>query len=568
MRKILLLVFIYAAIYTQAQNVIHKELLGRPTDHSITVEMFFDSEVDVAVTYGPSPSNLLNQTNWQTVAAGDSAEIIINGLQADTKYFYAVIYKNKGASNYITRPTYSFNTQRKTGSGFTFVVQADPHLDASSDTALYRTCLQNQLDDKPDFMIDLGDFLMTDKLKNANKIVPKDTIPYRCKLLRSYYENITHSVPLFIALGNHEGEAKWNLNNTPNNIAIWGTQERKKYFLNPEPDQFYTGDTLDHTFIGKRENYYSWTWGDALFIVIDPYWYTGPKPDSLHGWGWTLGKVQYDWLKTTLENSKSPFKFVFSHQIIGGDPEGRGGVEFADRYEWGGKNIDGTEGFATNRPGWDKPIRQLLEENRVTIFFHGHDHFFGKQDKNCLVYQETPQPSLPNFQNSSAADYGYFQGQILPNAGHIKVSVDSNGVKVEYIRAYLPKNETPTRKNKDISATYYIGKINCYDSLSTGVPVIWNKNYADELVYPNPFEQETTIEFSVKSANRITLQIFDEQGHLVRNLFQTNLLNVGKYQVVWDGKDGNGNTLSAGIYWYKISENSIFKSSGKIILNK
>jgi uncharacterized protein (UPF0216 family) len=44
-----------------------------------------------------------------------------------------------------------------------------------------------------------------------------------------------------------------------------------------------------------------------------------------------------------------------------------------------------------------KPVKELLRENRVNIFFHGHDHFFGKQEKDCLVYQETPQPSHPNY---------------------------------------------------------------------------------------------------------------------------------------------------------------------------
>jgi hypothetical protein len=195
--------------------------------------------------------------------------------------------------------------------------------------------LKNQLEDKADFMIDLGDFLMTDKLKNAAGVIPFDTIPYRCKMLRTKYEISSHSTPLFISMGNHEGEAGWNLNGTANNIAVWGTNERKKYFPNPYPDGFYTGDTITHNFVGKRQNYYAWTWGDALFIVLDPYWYTTPKPDANHGWYWSLGKVQYDWLRKTLETSKSKFKFVFAHQIIGGTPEGRGGYEVADLYESG-----------------------------------------------------------------------------------------------------------------------------------------------------------------------------------------------------------------------------------------
>jgi hypothetical protein len=433
--------------------------------------------------------------------------------------------------------------------------------------------LQNQLEDNPDFMIDLGDFLMTDKLKRTNvtpNIIPHDTIPYRCKLLRSKYETICHSVPLFIALGNHEGESGWNLTGTSENIAVWDTNERKKYFLNPAPDGFYTGDATTYNFVGQRESYYSWTWGDALFIVIDPYWFTSPKPTATTGWRWTLGQAQYNWLRTTLENSTAKFKFIFSHQIVGGDPDGRGGVEFANLYEWGGNNQDGTPGFATNRPGWYKPIKELLTENKVTTFFHGHDHFFGKQEKDCLIYQETPQPSHSSTTAngvSYAAGYGYLEGTILPNTGHIRVTVSPNGVLTEYVRTYLPVSENVTRHNKDVSSSYFIGTTNCY-TLGSNSPMIWNSNYKDEIVYPNPFSKETTIEFSLNTTEKVSISIYNELGQLIKNLLQENSINSGKFQVIWDGMNNSGANVANGTYFYKISTESGVIKSGKIILKR
>jgi hypothetical protein len=387
-------------------------------------------------------------------------------------------------------------------------------------------------------------------------------------LLRSFYQTSTHSVPLFIALGNHEGEAGWNLNGSSNNIAVWDAQERKKYFLNPGPDTFYTGDTTNNAYIGVRENYYAWVWGDALFIVLDPYWYTNLKPDSLNGWRWTLGKTQYDWLKETLENSTAKFKFVFAHQLVGGDPQGRGGVEFADRYEWGGSNLDGTPGFAANRPGWYKPIKDLLTENRVTIFFHGHDHLYDQQVKDCMVYQETPQPSLPNFNNTSAAAYGYVTGQIINNSGHLRVTVNATGITVEYVRAYLPASENATRHNKDVSATYYIAATNCYDSLNTGVPVLWNNTYSDELVYPNPFSDKTKITFTHTQPEVMDISVFNVAGQLVRKLLNGSLVQPGKFDMLWDGKDGYGNILNAGTYFLRIKGELSGEKSEKIILTK
>ncbi len=564
-----LLCILFTYINSYAQTVTFKELLGRPTDNSVSIQLFFDDTVEVRVEYGTSPGVYANQTTWQSYAKNKPVDILLSGLQSNTKYYYRVNHRYPGNSTLTLRPEFTFHTQRSVGSTFSFIVQADPHLDSSSDTALYRRCLRNQLDDNPDFMIDLGDFLMTDKLKNSSNIVPFDTIPYRCKLLRSYYETSGHSVPLYIALGNHEGEAGWYNNGTANNIAVWNSNERKKYFNNPFPNNFYSGDTTNNNYIGQRENYYSWQWGDALFIVIDPYWYTSPKPTATTGWRWTLGKTQYDWLKMTLENSSANYKFIFSHQIIGGDPDGRGGVEFADLYEWGGNNLDGTPGFATNRPGWYKPIKDLLTEHHVSIFFHGHDHFFGKQEKDCLIYQETPQPSLPIFTGTTVASgYGYLSGQILPNTGHLRVTVGSNGLQVDYVRAFLPTQETATRHNKDISATYFIGPVNCYDSLTTGVPVLWNSNYDDELICPNPFTNEAKIEFTVNSSEKMDLFIFNQNGQLVRKLIAGSIVQAGKFEIIWDGKDYLGNTLSSGMYWYSIKGESNKQKTGKIILSK
>lgn len=551
-----------------AQTLQHPELLGRPTDSSITVQLIFTDSAEVRVQYGTVSGAYPFQTPWQIFADSVPAEIVINGMQPNTKYFYRVRHRIPGDTAVTTRPEYSFHTQRAPGSAFTFVVQADPHLDASSDTALYRLCLQNQKDDNPDFMIDLGDFLMTDKLKNTSNVIPYDTIPYRCKLLRSFYETECNAVPLFIANGNHEGEAGWNLDGTPNNIAVWNSNERKKYFLNPYPDNFYTGDTTNNQYIGQRGNYYEWKWGNAQFFVLDPYWYTDPKPDSLHGWRWTLGQTQYNWLKTELQNSTSTFKFVFSHQLVGGDPQGRGGVERADFYEWGGANIDTTPGFAANRPGWYKPLKDLLTENRVNIFFHGHDHFFGEQQKECMVYQETPQPSLPNFNYpQQAAQYGYLQGLIVANSGHLRVTVDSVGTMVEYVRVYLPADTDATHHNKDVAATYFIGSVNCYDSTATGTPIIWNSNYVDQLVFPNPFSNETKIQFSLSESENVNLDVYNNEGKLVRRLIAGNKILSGKFTVVWDGRDGYGNDLANGIYYYSLLGGKT-KSSGKIILSR
>lgn len=69
--------------------------------------------------------------------------------------------------------------------------------------------------------------------------------------------------------------------------------------------------------------------------------------------------------------------------------------------------------------------------------------------------------------------------------------------------------------------------------------------------YPNPFNPATTIRYSVPTASRVELKIYNALGQLVKTLvdgYQTT----GEYAAVWDGKDGDSNLLASGIYFYRI----------------
>ena len=73
----------------------------------------------------------------------------------------------------------------------------------------------------------------------------------RAQLHRSFYDLITGSVPLFLTIGNHEGEWGTNLNGTPQDYAIWDTQYRNMYFPDPAPDSFFSGDSQQYDLDGN-----------------------------------------------------------------------------------------------------------------------------------------------------------------------------------------------------------------------------------------------------------------------------------------------------------------------------
>jgi len=319
------------------------------------------------------------------------------------------------------------------------------------------------LADAPDFHVDLGDTFMCEKfstpLTNVVQPCPDEaTVVNRYIYERANFGLMAHSVPLFLVNGNHDGELGYLLGDAGQDIPTWATLARHTYYLNPTPDSFYSGDSLVEPYVGERAAWYSWQWGDALFVVLDPFWNTTVKSNT-NSWVWTLGDRQYQWLSDTLSSSTATFKFVFLHNLVGGlQGQMRGGVEAAPYYEWGGDNEDGGSGFAQQRPGWAKPIHQVLVDNNVTVVFHGHDHLYAKQELDGIVYQEVPQPSAINTTSgpSLAQTYNYVSGTILSSTGHMRVTVTPAQVTADYVRSWLPADESSQQQNGQVDDSWVV----------------------------------------------------------------------------------------------------------------
>jgi phosphodiesterase/alkaline phosphatase D-like protein len=438
------------------------ELVGRPTDSSITINLMTGQGLEAYVEYGTISGVYAGSTASASFSDG-IVEVVLSGLSPDTSYYYRVRYRPIGSTaTFLSRGEHTFHTQRPRTGTFTFVVQSDSHqgYPAFYSDQLYGVTINNIAGEKPDFLLDLGDAVSTDDATETQATVRQKYLNQRLS-----FDAAAHSMPVFLVLGNHENEEGWNLDdfgaNRQNSLPVLGANARKRFFLNPAPGgTFYTGntDTLaeldgDH----YREDYYSFEWGNALFVVIDPYWYTMRKPfagsmggehnDEVVGdrWDWTLGDQQYRWLKQTLTSSTAKFKFVFAHQMTGGNSDyGRAGAAGAKYCEWGGYDLDGvTRSFASHRPGWDKPIHRVLVDANVSAFFHGHDHVFAKESLDGIVYQEVPHAANPAYGtgfDTNPTDYP--QSSLVANSGHLRVTVAPAKVTVDYVRSFLPGDGT------------------------------------------------------------------------------------------------------------------------------
>ena len=450
------------------------ELVGLPTDSSVVINIIPNSAIEYYYEYGKTSGALNLQTGYFSAGANEVSEVEITGLDENTEYYYRLKYHAPGdeMDDWVTRDEHSFWTQRPVGNDFTFTITSDIH-DQSGGATNFGRAINNIALDNPDFHVDLGDTFMVDGA-TSQSTVNTAYLQYRAT---NAFGLIGADTPIFLSSGNHEEEEGWNLDDTPFSIGVGSIQARKMYYPTPIEGDFYTGNIdplgyIDEATYGDelREDYYAWEWGDALFVVIDPFQYTMELPyspgmagegydDSQTGdqWTWTLGETQFGWLKNVLQTSNAKYKFVFSHQMVGGIPDEsvsggagyvRGGAEAAGYFEWGGLNANGTEGFAANRDAEDfgsTPIHQMFLEYGVSAYFHGHDHQYVYERRDNIVYQEMPSAGgMTGFSGiySEGVYDDYETISIVQSPGYLRLSVGSENTLVEYVSSASGTNGT------------------------------------------------------------------------------------------------------------------------------
>ena len=411
-------------------------VLGRPTGNSVTVNVLSAAAIEAYFELATATGGDARKTPAFSAAAGVPVEVLLDQLKPNQAYVYRFLYRKPGEARFVEGEKQVFHTARASGSKFVFELQGDSHPERSRQFSAdaYAQTLRAAAADAPDFYLTIGDDFSVDTLP----VVNAHTVMQRYLVQRPFLSLVGRSAPVFLVNGNHEQAAAYNLDGTPNNVAVWAQTARNRLFPQPASDAFYSGDKTPVPHIGLLRDYYAWTWGDALFVVIDPYWHSKRPVDNVYGggeknrdlWQVTLGDEQYRWFKQTLESSKAKYKFVFAHHVLG---TGRGGIEQAGLYEWGGKDRHGEDQFAQRRPGWALPIHQLMVKNGVTIFFQGHDHLFARQQLDGVIYQTLPSPANP-YEDLRSFASAYRSGEVLSGIGRVRVTVAPEKVRVDYVR--------------------------------------------------------------------------------------------------------------------------------------
>ena len=356
--------------------------------------------------------------------APDIAQWTVTGLSPGRRYLYQVSVAGDGGPADVLYAG-SAATAAAPGTPFSFAIIADPHIEPRDPVPPGTTVIDDGYGDmeatllavsaqvaaaNPDFLIDLGDML--DYHVFGFNAPPPDAswarlgyLNYR-RLLGDTVGNAAH----FPVIGNWDGESGCN---TPDEIQR-SLSQRLLYAPGPGAATYPEGGSANG-------DYYAFTWGDALFVVLNVMTYTPTchllyddpgLPDD-----WTLGAAQMAWLRQTLAAATSRWRLLFIHHAVGGAA--------ADTYD----TAYGRGGGQAAHVGEQAQIHALMVQYGVQIFFYGHDHVFTDVVVDGIHYLLPGSAGAPWKFDGSATGYTHD----WEDSGYGNVTVAPDRVAVDFV---------------------------------------------------------------------------------------------------------------------------------------
>lgn len=84
--------------------------------------------------------------------------------------------------------------------------------------------------------------------------------------------------------------------------------------------------------------------------------------------------------------------------------------------------------------------------------------------------------------------------------------------------------------------------------------------------YPNPFNPNTTLSYSIKERGHVKIDIYNLLGQKVKTLVN-GVMTAGAHTVSWNGMDDNRRPVASGVYFYKMQSGK-YTNTRKMILMK
>ena len=203
-----------------------------------------------------------------------------------------------------------------------------------------------------------------------------------------------------------------------------------------------------------------------------------------------------------------PFDMDYNHRVWDGDNNGSAIIDIGP-YEFGAPSLGGIEGTTYDPITGDFVDYVLIKINNEPGEFTFSDSIGSYQYK------------LP------AGIYEVYAERVFYD--------DAVEYQIEVVDGQFTQLDIPMCETVDVQDDEMIPVANDFD-LSN---------------FPNPFNPETIISFSIKVDNNVELSILNIKGQKVITLINEHL-SKGKHSIIWSGCDQNGYQVSSGIYFYKL----------------
>ncbi len=86
-------------------------------------------------------------------------------------------------------------------------------------------------------------------------------------------------------------------------------------------------------------------------------------------------------------------------------------------------------------------------------------------------------------------------------------------------------------------------------------------------IFPNPFSQTATLNFSLRHSKPVAIHIFNIRGQAVLSQVLGTLPS-GRHRFVWNGKNTQGGTVGSGVYFVRIKSGGFSLTQKVLFLNK
>ncbi len=429
-------------------------MVGRPTADSVTLNVVA-GKLPVALELSLEPPGEVRLET--TLEAREARDLLVDGLEAGREYRYRIAARADDREEVAAG---RFVTRRQTGSTFSFALISDTHLPVPAPEWLdpesaelflpeivdylgarlevgetIRRAMAQVRERRVDFIVCLGD--MVHYWGGFNAPFPAAKVADVGYLdLRTHLGPATAEAAFFAAVGNWDGESGWQ----PERLRRLAREARMRYLPNPQPATYPQGG-------GEHEDYYAWTWGDALFVVLNvasytPTAHTLSEDDDGTADDWTLGGEQLAWLEATLAGSDERFKLLFIHHPVGG----RGGDEKSSAY--------GRGGGRAARVGEQARVHELMLEHGAGVFFYGHDHVFTDMVADGVHYTLPGSAGAPwkfPAEETGYQDFDERSGFALVHVAPEELAVEFLDLAGEVFQSYEIKTPAPPARRRSSS---------------------------------------------------------------------------------------------------------------------